>query len=256
MTASTLTATNAMTVASGIGDAICALLPADAEWTVEAEETPTLLDNARVVVASIGSDGRLALVMASPFARNLIVGPPPADSLEEALEAAFATAASMVSASIESNASLGPLAEGSAADAVVSMGGSLVSVRLLDGGNHVASLVIATAKDLDAAPLLEAPVFEQLPESPVATEHRPVSMLADVEMGVTVELGRARLTVAEILSLTIGSVVELDRIAGSPVDVLVNGTLIARGEVVVVDEEFGVRVSEVIGYQPTERLRR
>ena len=81
-------------------------------------------------------------------------------------------------------------------------------------------------------------------------------MLADVEMGVTVELGRARLTVAEILSLTIGSVVELDRIAGSPVDVLVNGTLIARGEVVVVDEEFGVRVSEVIGYQPTERLRR
>ena len=74
-------------------------------------------------------------------------------------------------------------------------------------------------------------------------------------MGVTVELGRAKLSVAEILSLTIGSVIELDRLAGSPVDVLVNGTLIARGEVVVIDEEFGVRVSEVLGYEP-DRARR
>jgi flagellar motor switch protein FliN/FliY len=58
------------------------------------------------------------------------------------------------------------------------------------------------------------------------------------------------MTVRDLLSLTPGSVVELDRAAGSPVDVLVNGTLIARGEVVVIDEEFGIRISEIIGTRP------
>jgi flagellar motor switch protein FliN len=54
------------------------------------------------------------------------------------------------------------------------------------------------------------------------------------------------MTVADLLSLTPGSVVELDRVAGSPIDLLVNGTLIARGEVVVIDEEFGVRITEIV----------
>ena len=71
-------------------------------------------------------------------------------------------------------------------------------------------------------------------------------MLADVEMGVTAELGRCRMTVRELLSITPGAVIDLDRAAGAPVDVLVNGTLIARGEVVVIDEEFGIRISELI----------
>ncbi len=255
MTSSTMTSV-ALDFARRVGEEMAASLPGGPALTAVAEETPTLLDNSRVVVAWLGREGRLTLVMTSPFARNLIVGPPPADSLEEALEQSFTSVASMISALIDSNASLGPLTEGAIDDATVPLGGSLVGVRLIDGDTHVATLVIATAKDLDALPDATAPVFDQLPEGAVVDARRPVSMLADVEMGVTVELGRARLTVAEILGLTIGSVVELDRIAGSPVDVLVNGTLIARGEVVVVDEEFGVRVSEVIGYQPTERLRR
>ena len=70
-------------------------------------------------------------------------------------------------------------------------------------------------------------------------------------MGVTAELGRRRMTVRDLLSLTPGAVIELDRAAGSPVDVLVNGTLVARGEVVVIDEEFGVRISEIIGLETT-----
>jgi flagellar motor switch protein FliN/FliY len=57
------------------------------------------------------------------------------------------------------------------------------------------------------------------------------------------------MTVRELLGLTPGSVIELDRAAGTPVDVLVNGTLIARGEVVVIDEEFGIRITEVLGYE-------
>ena len=65
-------------------------------------------------------------------------------------------------------------------------------------------------------------------------------------MGVTAELGRKRMSVRDLLALTPGAVIELDRAAGSPVDVLVNGTLIARGEVVVIDEEFGIRISEIV----------
>lgn len=72
-------------------------------------------------------------------------------------------------------------------------------------------------------------------------------LLHDVEMEVTVELGRTKMTVRNILALTPGSVIELDRAAGAPVDLLVNGTLVGRGEVVVIDEEFGVRISEIIG---------
>ena len=74
-----------------------------------------------------------------------------------------------------------------------------------------------------------------------------LKLIRDVEMDVTVELGRTRMTVRNILGLLPGSVIELDRAAGAPVDLLVNGTLIGRGEVVVIDEEFGVRISEIIG---------
>lgn len=73
-----------------------------------------------------------------------------------------------------------------------------------------------------------------------------LEMLREVELDVTAELGRTRMSLQSLLGLTPGTVVELDRLAGSPVDLLVNGTLIARGEVVVVDEDFGVRVSELI----------
>ena len=72
-------------------------------------------------------------------------------------------------------------------------------------------------------------------------------VLAEVEMKVTAELGRTRMSVSELLSLTPGSLIELDRTAGSPIDLLVNGTLIARGEVVVVDEEYGIRLTEITG---------
>jgi flagellar motor switch protein FliN len=79
---------------------------------------------------------------------------------------------------------------------------------------------------------------------------RPLAILNDVEMGVTAELGRRRMTVRDLLALTPGSVIELDRAAGTPVDVLVNGTLIARGEVVVIDEEFGIRIAEIVAAEP------
>jgi flagellar motor switch protein FliN/FliY len=73
-----------------------------------------------------------------------------------------------------------------------------------------------------------------------------IDMLRDVEMEVTCELGRTRMTVRQLLALAPGDVVELDRLAGSPADLLVNGTLLARGEVVVVDEGFGLRITEIV----------
>ncbi|GAA2023250.1 flagellar motor switch protein FliN [Nocardioides kribbensis] len=80
----------------------------------------------------------------------------------------------------------------------------------------------------------------------IADGRRGIEMLHGVEMEVTVELGRTRMPVRDLLALAPGAVLALDRAAGSPADLLVNGRLIARGEVVVVDEDFGLRVTEIL----------
>ncbi len=81
---------------------------------------------------------------------------------------------------------------------------------------------------------------------------RSLDVLHGVEMTVTVELGRTRLLLRDLLALRSGSIIELDHAAGSPVDVLVNGTLLAHGEVVVVDDEFGVRVTDIVAGDETQ----
>ena len=84
------------------------------------------------------------------------------------------------------------------------------------------------------------------PEPPTTERAHGIEMLMDVALEVSVELGRSHMSIGEILGLRTGSVIELDKLAGEPVDVSVNGTLVARGEVVVVDEKFGVRITEVV----------
>ncbi len=79
-----------------------------------------------------------------------------------------------------------------------------------------------------------------------------LDLLLDVSLRVSVELGRTDLTIKDVLALGPGSVVELDKLAGEPVDILVNDRLIAKGEVVVVDENFGVRVTDIVS--PQKRL--
>ncbi len=81
--------------------------------------------------------------------------------------------------------------------------------------------------------------------APGGRNPRSLELLHGVEMSVTVELGRTKLLMREVLSLHPGSIIELDRAAGAPVDILVNGKLLARGEVVVVDDELGVRLTEI-----------
>jgi flagellar motor switch protein FliN/FliY len=80
-----------------------------------------------------------------------------------------------------------------------------------------------------------------------------MNLLMDVQMTLTVELGRTKMYIKEILSLGEGSIIELDKLAGEPVDLLVNGKLIAKGEVVVIDENFGVRVTDIVS--PVDRIR-
>ena len=108
---------------------------------------------------------------------------------------------------------------------------------------------------ITAGPAAHRAMFAPLPEPQPSLSKSALDMLAGLQMNVVVELGRTELTVSEVLGLGPGSVVELDRLAGEPVDILVNDRLIARGEVVVVDENFGVRVVEVVrrGAEAEER---
>ena len=81
-----------------------------------------------------------------------------------------------------------------------------------------------------------------------------LDMILDIPVQITVELGRTKITIKNLLQLAHGSVVELEAMAGEPMDVLVNGTLIAQGEVVVVNDKFGIRLTDII--TPSERMRK
>jgi flagellar motor switch protein FliN/FliY len=102
-------------------------------------------------------------------------------------------------------------------------------------------------------PVVQPVSFPSLDDVAPAPPAGDMALLMDVPLQVTVELGRTRMRIREVLDLAPGSIIELDRIAGEPVDVLVNGKQIARGEVVVINEEFGVRITEVA--HPATRLR-
>jgi flagellar motor switch protein FliN/FliY len=117
-----------------------------------------------------------------------------------------------------------------------------IAVPLLDGGETRAVIALLLSPwPADAEPGGVAR------RSEAAVPRRGgLDMLHDVEMEVSAELGRTRMSVRELLSLIPGAIVELDRAAGSPADLLVNGRLIARGEVVVVDENFGIRITEIL----------
>jgi len=98
-----------------------------------------------------------------------------------------------------------------------------------------------------------APVFQPLTGSPASVSH-DIDLIMDVPVQLTVELGRTRMTIKQLLQLGQGSVVELNSLAGEPLDVYVNGYLIAQGEVVVAEDRYGIRLTDVI--MPSERISR
>ena len=95
--------------------------------------------------------------------------------------------------------------------------------------------------------------FTPLSTEPVAVNDANIGLILDVPLQVTVELGRTKKRIRDILELSTGSIVELDKLAGEPVDILVNGKLLAKGEVVVIDENFGVRITDIVS--PLERTK-
>ena len=98
--------------------------------------------------------------------------------------------------------------------------------------------------------------FGSVPKShePVSLEGPNLDVILDIPVSISMEVGSTDINIRNLLQLNQGSVIELDRLAGEPLDVLVNGTLIAHGEVVVVNEKFGIRLTDVIS--PSERIKK
>ncbi len=92
------------------------------------------------------------------------------------------------------------------------------------------------------------------PQTPTGETPRRLDLLLDVPLDVSVELGRCRMTIQDLLALGPGAIVELDKVAGEPLDVLINDRLVARGEAVVVNDKFGIRITDIVS--PQERIAR
>jgi len=118
--------------------------------------------------------------------------------------------------------------------------------------NDWAAALAEQASTPEAQPA--TPAFQKLaPAGNVPDARNDIDLILDIPVQLTVELGRTKITIKNLLQLAQGSVVELDGLAGEPMDVLVNGCLIAQGEVVVVNDKFGIRLTDIV--TPSERMR-
>jgi len=113
---------------------------------------------------------------------------------------------------------------------------------------------MSTGELNDASPAAFDTLQAEAPPAGSDTSDLNLEMILDVPVTLSMEVGRARMAIRNLLQLNQGSVIELERGAGEPLDVYVNGTLIAHGEVVVINDRFGVRLTDVVS--PSERIRR
>ena len=196
-----------------------------------------------------GIDGEVALVFGQELATALEATASD-ELLTSSTSSALEAGATAMSALVSSQVTTGRITEVPTDSVVAADDADFIVYPLLRDDERVACLVIRVANGESSASVALHD-FSPLSDGVASFGgSRPLTILKDVEMGVTAELGRRRMTVRDLLALTPGSVIELDRAAGSPVDVLVNGTLIARGEVVVIDEEFGIRIAEIVAAEP------
>ena len=247
--------------------AAAAVLPAHEQVTPAAPQAggaAGIAPFAAAVVADL--DGRV------PGRIALLVGPDLAGAMEQSplggldLAAALQPTVDAVAAALGGRAGA---ARGTELTLVVAdLGGPFTAVPLVGSGFAAAVLVpdttlrVAVRAVSDQASVAatgaQAPLGTVLGGQPAAVDphrgqastgtspRRGIELLHGVDMEVTVEIGRTRMTVRDLLELSPGAVLELDRAAGSPADLLVNGRLIARGEVVVLDEDFGLRITEIV----------
>ncbi len=208
-----------------------------------------------------GVPGRVVVLVGSELVDALAASPLGGLDVAAAVQPALDAAALRLGAHARAARTLDLDAAAPGGDDVPSLlAGSFQTVPLIGAGIAAAVLVpdltLAGARESISPDLaggaVEAAADTGAPEPFVpafgaaAGVPRGLELLHGVDMEVTVELGRTRMTVRDLLALTPGAVLELDRAAGSPADLLVNGRLVARGEVVVVDEDFGLRVTEIV----------
>ena len=124
------------------------------------------------------------------------------------------------------------------------------------GQDDIDALLAADAATAPAGNRLAMEEFGSVPKNndPVTLDGPNLDVILDIPVSISMEVGSTDINIRNLLQLNQGSVIELDRLAGEPLDVLVNGTLIAHGEVVVVNEKFGIRLTDVIS--PSERIRK
>ena len=118
-------------------------------------------------------------------------------------------------------------------------------------------MALAEQNEAEPAPVgkpADNSVFKPLGGAPALASPRELEMIMDIPVRLSVELGRTRITIKQLLELAQGSVLALDGLAGEPMDILINSYLIAQGEVVVVDDRYGIRITEII--TPSERVQK
>ena len=107
---------------------------------------------------------------------------------------------------------------------------------------------------VDDESLTKEVIFETLSPESTDVKKQDINLIFDIPVNLSVELGRTKMAIKDLLNLTQGSVISLDGLAGEPLDILINGYLIAQGEIVVVGDNYGVRITDII--TPSERVRR
>lgn len=263
-----MTATTPEALAEAVAEAAAAVLPSVSPLVLG----PVQPGSPHVAAAFAGGalaelDGGVPGVVAVLVGRELVdaLAASPLGGLDvaAAVQPALDAAAHRLGARARAASTLDLEADGF--DIAALLGGEFSTVPLIGTGIAGAVLVpaptLAGAREpITADPAAEAasapagtgpaaapePFVPAFGTGPSAVVPRGLELLHGVDMEVTVELGRTRMTVRDLLALTPGAVLELDRAAGSPADLLVNGRLVARGEVVVVDEDFGLRVTEIL----------
>jgi len=269
----TTTTTDVRAVAAA--EAAVSLLPAPSPLTVGTPTTDTVSLVGQAVRARFtgSAEGEIAVIFGPELIGALAMSPLGALDVTQAVRPALEAAA----------ATLGPVVvdpgevtdPDSAAEAVLAAQGVLIpllgedgdvkaavglALKAQIGGTPDGAAPAASAPGSGAGPAAPAaaaaagpdvtaytgPDLSGTPRPSVVAQRGSLDLLHDVEMEVTAELGRTRMSVRDLLSLAPGTVIELDRLAGGPADLLVNGRLIARGEVVVIDENFGIRITEIV----------
>lgn len=234
---------------TAVAEAAAAVLPSSGPLSVLGESHDVTAGDlgafAGAAVADLAAPatGRVALLVTDDVVQALADGPLGELSLASALQPAFDAIGTTLGAAAEvaRELSVDELTTELGADlTLVSLGADQVSAGL------AISSAVQPAAEANPATGGVQPTGSVRVATPAGGSQRGLEMLHGVVMDVTVELGRTKLPVRDLLALAPGNVIELDRAAGSPADLLVNGRLIARGEVVVIDEDFGLRITEIV----------